>query len=329
MAIKNSLLLLLLLAAAHSIFAQGIGIGQSQPHASAQLDISSNNRGLLIPRLTTAQRTAINAPAAGLLVYDSTLQDLMYFQNGWKSTSALKLPFSGTYSTAGPLLEIGNTGSGTIFFASSASGTAMRAFSNQSIGIWGQTENGYGGYFSSNAANGIALGVAGKIQVNGSTGAAGSIMAVNNAGNASWMPAVAFSVGSSVSGGQNIAHNTDVAVNFTNTDYNIGADYNISTNTFTAPANGIYHFDAMLMWENPASSTGYLAITLRVNNSNYATVRTPAVSGRTASNTLSIDIDLNTFDQVSIFAFQTTGATLAVFPSTLVNKFTGRLVMPR
>ena len=41
------------------------------PDVSAQLDVDADDRGLLIPRLTTAQRTAIVAPANSLLVYDS------------------------------------------------------------------------------------------------------------------------------------------------------------------------------------------------------------------------------------------------------------------
>ena len=43
------------------------------PNASAMLDITSTNSGLLIPRMTTAQRTAIAAPANGLLVFDTNL----------------------------------------------------------------------------------------------------------------------------------------------------------------------------------------------------------------------------------------------------------------
>ncbi|WP_157580179.1 FG-GAP repeat protein [Rudanella lutea] len=48
-----------------------IGMG-GQPHPSAVLDLKSptNNQGLLIPRLSTAQRNAIASPAVGLLVFD-------------------------------------------------------------------------------------------------------------------------------------------------------------------------------------------------------------------------------------------------------------------
>ena len=46
-----------------------ISIGTPVPHPSAQLDVSSTTKGLLPPRLTLEQRTAINKPADGLVIY--------------------------------------------------------------------------------------------------------------------------------------------------------------------------------------------------------------------------------------------------------------------
>jgi hypothetical protein len=57
--------------------AQGLGIGIQTPDISAQLDISSAGRGLLIPRMNTAGILAIGKPAKGLLVYDSLRRQLM------------------------------------------------------------------------------------------------------------------------------------------------------------------------------------------------------------------------------------------------------------
>jgi hypothetical protein len=55
------------------LFAQSVSINTdgSQPDNTAMLDIKSNSRGLLIPRLTTAQRTGIASPAIGLTVFDT------------------------------------------------------------------------------------------------------------------------------------------------------------------------------------------------------------------------------------------------------------------
>lgn len=49
------------------------------PAASAMLDISSTSMGLLIPRMTTAQRTAIAAPSTGLQVYDTSTGSFWYY----------------------------------------------------------------------------------------------------------------------------------------------------------------------------------------------------------------------------------------------------------
>ncbi|TDA85852.1 hypothetical protein E0702_17340, partial [Halomonas marinisediminis] len=51
-------------------FAQ-VGIGTTTPDASSALEVQSTEKGLLIPRMTSAQRTAIASPALGLLVYDT------------------------------------------------------------------------------------------------------------------------------------------------------------------------------------------------------------------------------------------------------------------
>ena len=62
-----------------------IGIGTTVPDATAILDITSTEKGILAPRMTTAQRTAITNPAQGLLVYDTDLKLFYYFSSpsGW------------------------------------------------------------------------------------------------------------------------------------------------------------------------------------------------------------------------------------------------------
>ena len=57
--------------------AQNVGIGTTLPNPSAQLDISSGTRGILIPRMSTAVVSGIANPAKGLMVYDSTRNQLL------------------------------------------------------------------------------------------------------------------------------------------------------------------------------------------------------------------------------------------------------------
>lgn len=73
----------LTVACTRTTTAQSVAINTdaSLPNASAILDIKSANKGLLIPRMTTAQRTAIATPAKGLIVFDITTNGL-WFHNG-------------------------------------------------------------------------------------------------------------------------------------------------------------------------------------------------------------------------------------------------------
>jgi len=56
-----------------------VGIGTTTPEATSVLDISSDTKGLLAPRMTTAQRTAITTPANSLLVYDTDLKSFYFY----------------------------------------------------------------------------------------------------------------------------------------------------------------------------------------------------------------------------------------------------------
>ena len=83
-----------------------LAVGTATPAASAILDIQSTNKGVLVPRLTTAQRTAISSPAAGLLVYDSNLQNF-FFHNG---TSWTQIGSGSGDADADPTNELQNWG---------------------------------------------------------------------------------------------------------------------------------------------------------------------------------------------------------------------------
>jgi hypothetical protein len=67
----------------------GINNGNAAPASSAMLDVSSTNKGLLIPRMTTSQRKAIASPAVGLLVFDVEKFSLYMFDGqSWMALSA-------------------------------------------------------------------------------------------------------------------------------------------------------------------------------------------------------------------------------------------------
>ena len=56
-----------------------MGIGTPAPAATSIVDMTAIGRGVLLPRMTTAERVAIVAPAEGLIVYDLTLHMLYCF----------------------------------------------------------------------------------------------------------------------------------------------------------------------------------------------------------------------------------------------------------
>ena len=53
-----------------------VGVGTTTPDASAALDVTATNKGLLLPRLTTTQRDAIVTPAKGLVIFNTTTNAL-------------------------------------------------------------------------------------------------------------------------------------------------------------------------------------------------------------------------------------------------------------
>ncbi len=70
-----------------SVLAQRVGIGTSTPDPSARLEVWDNQRGILIPRLTTAERNAITTPARSLLIYNIDCDEYQYYipGTGWVS----------------------------------------------------------------------------------------------------------------------------------------------------------------------------------------------------------------------------------------------------
>jgi hypothetical protein len=57
--------------------------------ASSQLTIASTTKGFLPPRMTTTQKNAIATPAAGLVVYDTTLNKLCLYTTTWETITSL------------------------------------------------------------------------------------------------------------------------------------------------------------------------------------------------------------------------------------------------
>lgn len=90
---------------------QGVAINSdgTLPNASAMLDIKSTSRGILVPRMTSLQRTAIITPARGLMVYDITT-NTFWFYNGTAWQEMNSASGSGTWTTIGTHQYNNNSG---------------------------------------------------------------------------------------------------------------------------------------------------------------------------------------------------------------------------
>ena len=73
-----------------------MGINTETPDASAALDITSTTGGLLVPRMTEAQRDAITSAATGLMIYqtDGTVGFYYYNGSGWAEVAATSKTYS-------------------------------------------------------------------------------------------------------------------------------------------------------------------------------------------------------------------------------------------
>jgi sugar lactone lactonase YvrE len=106
--------------------AQSVGIGTTSPNPSARLEVNSTTQGILIPTLTSAQRSAISNPATGLLVFQTDGTPGFYYYTGvcWLNiANGLQPNSAGVSSSYGLTTTL--AGSGSADFAD-GSGTAAK-----------------------------------------------------------------------------------------------------------------------------------------------------------------------------------------------------------
>ncbi len=113
---------------AHS---QNIGINATgaTPNASAMLDVSATDKGMLVPRMSNTQRILIASPATGLLVFDNVSNSFWFYNGtawielssgttGWKVTGNAGIDsainFVGTLDDAPLRFRVNNKRAGDI-----------------------------------------------------------------------------------------------------------------------------------------------------------------------------------------------------------------------
>jgi hypothetical protein len=164
----KQLITLLAVLFSATVFAQSVGIGTTAPDPNAQLDVSSSNKGILIPRMTLAQRNAIPGIVQGLLIYQTDNNPGFYvnksssFAFNWVPITEGKNLWTTSLGNSNYISNIntGNVGIGTSLpetkFAVTNDDSAIALFNNsqplanniQSNVYLGIGRNGFGGYFT-------------------------------------------------------------------------------------------------------------------------------------------------------------------------------------
>ena len=181
----------------------GVGVPAENIHPSAELEVKSNTKGFLPPRMTMVERDAIVTPAAGLLIYQTDGNETnptgLYFFDGtaWKNGLGVKgdtgsgVTLNNVYNTTKiSLLKINNTSSLTpslLSFTNAVPGTDVSELQTNSA----LTFNPGTGTLSATAFSGN---VTGSLVGNASSatglegGAVGAIPYQSSVGTTSFIP---------------------------------------------------------------------------------------------------------------------------------------------
>ncbi|MCF2494965.1 hypothetical protein [Dyadobacter chenhuakuii] len=344
-----------LLLSTTEVFSQGVGINTVQPDPSAALDIVSQNKGLLIPRValqSLSDNTTIPDPATALLLYNTNAgigKTGFYFNAGtsaaptWSPIGAdLNLPYDKTASHTGALFGIENTNqspTSSAITAYSVSAIGLRGISQSGRALYGQAlTSGVGVFAASSNTNGTALEVSGPVKIAGpgQSPGVGKVLTSDENGNATWSNTarnVSFkAIGILGNGNQNVPVQNSIKVPFAIEVYDFGVNYNNSSqlphSTFKAPKQGIYHFDLRVGWECPTGCSFKTSLDLIVTRNGSTAVIEKDVNFNPAwgYNAISTDVALEEGDMVHAQAqniHNSDGTTLVMMDAN----FSGRLIV--
>ena len=157
-----------------------VGIGTVSPDASAMLEIRSTNSGLLIPRMTLAERNTIPNPATGLLIYQIDAGNTFFFYNG---TTWEPLLSSNIWTTAGnlgtdPSINLLGTSENQDFVIRANAIEVFRITANGTIALGPQVVENLV-YIESTTTPALAI--------NDGNQAVGNVLTSDAQGNASWV----------------------------------------------------------------------------------------------------------------------------------------------
>jgi hypothetical protein len=291
--------------------AQSLGINSdgSKPDRNAILDVKSTTKGILFPRMTSAQRQAIPA-TTGLMVYDINTKSFWYNTGSeWKTMGASALSATGYWDLNGnagtdnnnflgttdnvPLnFRVNNVTAGRIdnslsnvFFGYSAGYATNSGQYNTAVGHEAMLDNGSG--YSNTAVGRFSL----KKNISGNSNTAvGMDAMLENTVGARNTAIGMLSLLNNVSGNENVAVGFDVLrANTTgggNTAMGTGAmDWNTQGSSNTAIGAGAFHANTT---GNDNTVVGHLAYHTGRGNNNTVMGTSSMMWGNTGSNNVCI-----------------------------------------
>ncbi len=149
-------------------------IGTNNPDPSSALDITSTDKGLLAPRMTTAQRDAIQSPAEGLIIYNLDVHCLEWY-NGTNWFNNCTVPSvlvatldcaAGTASAATATENTAYTGTATIPYTGGNGAAYGSGSPTASTGVTGLTATIQAGTLANGAGN-LSLDITGTPTTSG------------------------------------------------------------------------------------------------------------------------------------------------------------------
>lgn len=176
----KKLLTIIMVCGSAAAFAQNVGINSdaSTPDASAMLDVKATDKGVLIPRMTEAQRNAIASPATGLLIYQTDNAPGFYFNSGTTTSPAWSVISTGgdvQGNLNGVLIGQGSGNASTFTPASTANNQFLSTPTAGGVPTWTTPSNVMGSAVV-NVVNGNGQGVGtGNLDID-VAGAAGGIL---------------------------------------------------------------------------------------------------------------------------------------------------------
>ena len=142
----------------------GVGIGTKKPDQSAILDLSSTNKGLLLPRMSIKERSSIQNPASGLMVYQTDALPGIYVFNGtaWNPLSTSTEARLQVDSEAWSVLGNSGLNSAAHFIGSTDTTALVFKVNNERSGLLdyrrGNTFFGYKSAFANSGYNSVVIG---------------------------------------------------------------------------------------------------------------------------------------------------------------------------